>query len=324
MSLLNNRPQRLRANKNLRGLVKETRLSIDDLVMPVFFKEGAGSEDINSMPGIKKYGEDDLLREIEDLQKRGIKAILLFGSTNKKDCDGSQSYDENSSFHKIIRRIKENIDILLITDVCLCAYTDHGNCFAVKGSQIDIKKTLTALAKIAVSHAKSGVDMIAPSAMIDGQVKAIRSLLDKDGFDNTPIMSYSTKFASNFYGPFRDIHNSSPSFGSRKHHQMDFANKAEALKEALLDIEEGVDIVMVKPALCYLDIISDIKQKVCVPVASYNVSGEYSMIKAASEKGWLDEKESALEMLTSIKRAGSDILITYWAKEASTWLKTQG
>lgn len=292
--------------------------------MPLFFKEGKTTEPIASMPGIEKMSHDALLKEVEKLQKLGIKAVLLFGSTSRKDENGSSSYDEKSPFHAAIRAIKKSSDLVLITDVCLCAFTDHGHCGIVKGEKksfsIDNEKTLAALAKSALSHAQAGADMVAPSAMADGQVGAIREGLNKNGFSQTAIMSYSVKYASNFYGPFRDIYDSSPVFGDRKSYQMDPGNKREALREAMLDIEEGSDIIMVKPALAYLDILRTLRDKLVVPIAAYNVSGEYSMVKAASLKGWLDEKSAALEILGSIKRAGADIIITYWAKEAATWL----
>ncbi|MBF0521959.1 MAG: porphobilinogen synthase [Candidatus Omnitrophica bacterium] len=316
------KPSRLRRAESLRSLVRETRLDKESLIMPLFFKEGKAAEAIPSMPGISKMPETVLLKEIEALDKLGIKAVLLFGAANGKDESGSASYDEKSAFHKAIRAIKRTSDIVLIADVCLCAYTSHGHCGIVdkKGAKIDHQKTLDALAKIAVSYAEAGVDMVAPSAMTDGQVKSIREALDKNDFGETAIMSYSVKYASSFYGPFRDIYKSSPVFGDRKSYQMDPGNKREALREAMLDVKEGADIVMVKPALAYLDIIGAVREKVDVPVAAYNVSGEYSMVKAAQLKGWLDEKTVALEMLNSIKRAGADMIITYWAKEAAQWI----
>lgn len=330
------KPSELRHTSKTRGSVRETRISKDDFVLPLFFTEGKGKEPIGSMPGVEKMGEAALLKEIERIENIGIKAVLLFAASKKKDKHGSSSYDEKSAFHKTIKRIKENSNITLITDVCLCAYTDHGHCGIIRPHKsaakseprqgrevrIDNKKTIETLARIALSYAKAGADMVAPSAMAGGQVGAIRKELNKNGFLKTKIMGYSAKYASNFYGPFRDIYDSSPSFGDRRSYQMDFANRKEALKEVKLDIKEGADIVMVKPAICFLDIISDVKKEVQVPVAAYNVSGEYSMIKAAAEKGWLDEAASAMEMLTSIKRAGADIIITYWAKEATEWLKT--
>lgn len=334
VSLCAHKPARLRQDPLVRALVRETKLEKEDLVMPLFFKEGKESEPVPSMPGIEKMPQSALLKEIENIQKIGIKAVLLFGSAGHKDKLGSSSYDEKSSFHDAIRAIKKSAgEIVLITDVCLCAYTDHGHCGVLKAGrpgvtrsqvEIDNEKTLETLAKIAVSHAEAGADMVAPSAMADGQVGAIREALDKNGLSETMIMSYSAKYASSFYGPFRNIYDSSPAFGDRRGYQMDPGNKREALEEAKLDVKEGADIVMVKPALAYLDIISAVRNEVTVPVAAYNVSGEYSMVKAASSKGWLDEESAAMEILRSIKRAGADIIISYWAKEAVTWSKHQG
>lgn len=330
-SLCTHKPARLRQSQSLRALIQETRITKDDLVMPLFFKETKGSEPIASMPGIAKMGQVALLKEIETLQRLGIKAVLLFGSTDRKNKSGSLSYDENSPMHKAIKAIKQESSIILITDVCLCAYTDHGHCGVLKSHRVDKnvvridgERTLQALAKIAVSYAASGADMVAPSAMADGQVKAIREALDNDGYNETSIMAYSAKFASCFYGPFRDIYDSSPEFGDRRSYQMDSGNRREALREAMLDIEEGADIIMVKPALAYLDIIRDIRDNATMPVAAYNVSGEYSMVKAAAAEGWLNEELAAMEILRAIKRAGADIIITYWAKEAVGWISRQG
>src|SRR3989338_192833 len=343
------KPARLRRTPEERALLRETRLHPDDFVMPIFFKLGRGTEIVESMPGILKMGEDAMLRKVEELDALGVKAILLFGEAKKKDAMGSASYDETSSFHQGIRKIKGMSDIVVIADVCLCAYTDHGHCGILKSEtavgrkqkaagkerkrssclssqtsvSIDHEKASETLAKIAVSYATVGVDVVAPSAMIDGQVKAIRQGLDKSGFGETAIMSYSAKYASSFYGPFRDITGAHPSFGDRKTYQMDPANKREAVRETLLDIEEGADMVMVKPALCFLDVISAIREKVNVPVAADNVSGEYSMVKTAAQKGWLDERSAAIEILTSIKRAGADIIISYWADQAVKWLKNE-
>jgi len=317
------RPSRLREKPELRKLFSEIRLAKEDLVMPLFFKEGKGKDPIDSMPGIFKLGEDDLLREIESLEKTGIKAVILFASTLKKDGMGSSSYDENSPFHCALRKIRKASNIIIIADVCLCAYTDHGHCGIIGSSGndmlLDNKKTLGTLSRIAVSYADSGADIVAPSAMADGQVKAIRCGLDTNGFTGISILSYSVKYASAFYGPFRDIYDSSPISGDRKRYQLDPANRIEAVKEAKLDVEEGADIVMVKPAFLYLDVIKTLKETVNVPVAAYNVSGEYSMVKSASSKGWLDETACVQEMLTSIKRAGANIIITYWAKTAAKW-----
>lgn len=323
----NYRPDRLRRSLALRNLFRETNLRQDDFVLPLFFKEGKGSLSIASMPGIKKMGQAELLREIEKAQKLGIKAILLFGSTLDKDSSGSKSYDEKSPFHQAIRQIKKSSSIILIADVCLCAYTHHGHCGILtrkNAPAIDNEKTLEALAKAAVSYAGAGVDIVAPSAMCDGQVRSIRQELDKNSFSDTAIMSYAVKYASSFYGPFRDIYDSRPLSGDRRSYQIDPGNKREALREAMLDAEEGADIIMVKPALAYLDIISVVHGAVNLPVAAYNVSGEYAMVKAAALKGWLDERAAAMEMLGAMKRSGADIIITYWAKEAAQWLLLRG
>lgn len=337
--LATHKPARLRQGPALRDLIREYRLQKEDLVMPLFFNEGKVREPVNSMPGIEKMPLDYLLKEIEALQSAGIKAILLFGSASRKDALGSSSYDEDSLFHQAMRAIKKSSDIILITDVCLCAYTDHGHCGIMKSQNekvpacrqgspkdfvMDNEKTVETLAKIALSYAACGADIVAPSAMADGQVRSIREAFDRNGFSQTLIMSYSAKYASSFYGPFRDIYHSSPMFGDRRNYQMDPGNKREALKEALLDAAEGADIVMVKPALSYLDIISAVRDKITLPVAAYNVSGEYAMVKAAAEKGWLDERVTAMEILGSIKRAGADIIITYWAREAAKWISDQG
>lgn len=330
--LVAHKPARLRQGSSLRALLREVRVQKEDLVMPLFFTEGKASEPIEAMPGIEKMPLDVLLKEIDILQGLGIKAVLLFGAASRKDALGSLSYDEKSPFHQAIRAIKRFSDIVLITDVCLCAYTDHGHCGIIKsqatGSKgktfLDNEKTNEALAKIAVSYVSCGADIVAPSAMSDGQVAAIRLSLDKNDFSQTPIMGYAVKYASSFYGPFRQIYDSHPTFGDRCSYQMDPGNKREALKEALLDAQEGADIIMVKPALSYLDIISCVREKIDLPIAAYNVSGEYSMVKAASEKGWLDEKAAAMEILGSIKRAGADLIITYWAREAVQWISDLG
>jgi porphobilinogen synthase len=326
------KPSRLRSDPRVRSLVKETRVSNENLVMPIFFKETDGAEPIGSMPGIEKMGEEVILRAVEELWGAGIKSILLFGSSDKRCSAGTISHDRESPFHRTISRIRENSDMLIMADVCLCAYTDHRHCGIIKdkasgakqGSIIDNEKTVEALAEAALSYVDAGADVVAPSAMADGQVKAIRERLDESGHLDICIMSYSAKYASNFYAPFRDIYSSGPSFGDRKTYQMDPSNKREAIKEVSIDINEGADVVMVKPALAFLDIISAVKDRFAVPVAAYNVSGEYSMVKAAALKGWLDEPSCVMEILTSVKRAGADIIITYWAREATEWLKGQG
>jgi porphobilinogen synthase len=317
MSFPKARLRRLRQTENVRQLVKETKLSVDDLVMPYFVVEGKGKKNpIAQMPGIYQLSIDSLLKEIKGVHGLGIPAVLLFGVPANKDNKGSEAYKKTGVVEKAVRAIKKEIPaIVVITDVCLCGYTSSGHCWVG-----DNDNTLKLLAKIAVSQAKAGADMLAPSAMMDGQVKAIRDALDKNGYKNAPILAYSAKYASNFYGPFREAAESAPKFGDRKSYQMGFANVAEALREIELDISEGADMVMVKPALAYLDVIRKVKDRFNIPVAAYNVSGEYSMIKAAAREGWLEEKEIILEILTSIKRAGADIIITYHAKEVAKFL----
>jgi porphobilinogen synthase len=320
---------RLRKNKNLRELVSETRLSISDFVLPYFICEGENKKiPIDSMPGIFRFSVDKLKEEIKNtFYDYGIKAYLFFGVVEKSDSNNinQNAFSENGIVQRAIREIKKIIpDSVLIADVCLCNYKYDGHCCFFKNNEsleIDNDRTIDVLSKIALSYAKSGVDIVAPSAMMDGQVKKIREVLDKNNFQNVAIMSYSAKYASNFYGPFREAANSGFKFGDRKSYQMDYRNSNEALREVESDIKEGADIVMIKPALSYLDIIYRVKQEFNIPVAAYNVSGEYSMIKAASSKGYLDEKEAVLEILTGIKRAGADIIISYWAKDLSKWLE---
>lgn len=322
------RPRRMRRNKGLRNLIRETRLSINNLVMPLFVRPGRNiKKPISSMPGNFQLSIDNLIKEVKELDGLGIPAIILFGIPQKKDNLATQAYSKNGIIQQAVRRIKEKVpDILVITDVCLCEYTRHGHCGIIKKKkdrdyEIDNDATLKLLAKTALSHAQAGADMVAPSSMMDGQVKAIRQMLDKEGYINTAIMAYSAKFASSFYGPFREAAESPPQFGDRKSYQMDMANANEALREINLDIQEGADIVMVKPALAYLDIIRRAKEKFNVPLAAYNVSGEFAMVKAAGKAGWLNEKEIILEILTAIKRAGANIIITYHTKEAANWLE---
>lgn len=312
------RLRRLRFNPALRNLVAETKLSIDSLVYPVFVVTGRKKKiEIPSMPGIYRFSIDELVREVKEVKSLGIPAILIFGIPEKKDKVASGAYAENGIVQEALRAIRTEVkDILLITDVCLCEYMEHGHCGIVNAKgEIENDSTLELLAKTAVSHASCGADMVAPSDMMDGRVKAIRAALDNAGFVNLPIMSYSAKYASSFYGPFRDAAESSPKFGDRKSHQMNSANVREALREVEFDIKEGADIVMVKPALSYLDVIYRVKKHFNVPVAAYNVSGEYSMVKAAGRNNWVDEKNIMMEILLSIKRAGADIIITYFAKE---------
>ncbi len=319
------RPRRLRRNENIRSLVRETELSINDFIYPLFIEDGKDIKiEIPSMPGIYRYSIDRLDQELDEVVDLGIKAVLLFGIPSHKDAVGSDTWSEEGIIQKSIRYIKKNYpQLYVITDVCFCEYTEHGHCGVLHGQDVDNDLTLENTKKQVVSHAKAGADMVAPSGMMDGVVKAIREALDEAGFTNIPIMSYSAKFASAYYGPFRDAAESAPAFGDRRTYQMDPANRREALKEVALDIEEGADIVMVKPALAYLDIISDVKKNFNLPVAAYNVSGEYSMVKAAGKLGWIDEKKVMMETLTSIKRAGADIIITYHAKEAAKILKEQ-
>ncbi len=319
------RPRRLRKNENIRRLVRETHLSIDDFIYPLFIEDGKGIEiEIPSMPGIYRYSLDRIDRELEEILDLGIPAVLLFGIPSHKDAVGSDTWSEEGIIQKAIRYIKEKYpDLYVITDVCFCEYTEHGHCGVLHEHDVDNDLTLENTKKQVISHAKAGADMVAPSGMMDGVVKAIREALDEAGFTHIPVMSYSAKYASSYYGPFRDAAESAPAFGDRRTYQMDPANRREALREVSLDIEEGADIVMVKPALSYLDIISDIKNHFNFPVAAYNVSGEYSMIKAAGKLGWIDEKKVMMETLTSIKRAGADIIITYHAKEAARILREQ-
>ncbi len=324
------RPRRLRSNKLIRDLVRENHLSVKDLIMPLFVRPGNGiKNEISSMPGNYQFSVDTLVEEVKELASLGIPGVILFGIPSTKDELGTEAYADDGIIQKAVRAIKENVsDILVITDVCMCEYTNHGHCGFIKKDEktgehlINNDETLKLLTKEALSHAEAGVDMVAPSDMMDGRVGAIRDILDDNGYDNIPIMSYAAKYASAYFGPFRDAAESPPSFGDRRTYQMDTPNSEEAIREVALDIEEGADIVMVKPALPYLDIIRLIKDQFGYPVAAYNVSGEYSMVKAAHEKGWLDEKAVALETLTGIKRAGADIILTYWAKDAARWLSS--
>jgi porphobilinogen synthase len=315
------RYRRLRQNPAIRRLVRETELRADDLVLPLFVTCGSGiKREIPSMPGVFNMSPDMALKECIELEKLGIGAVILFGIPKVKDAAASGAYDDNEAVQQTIRALKENTKLIVITDVCLCEFMVHGHCGIVIGDQIDNDSTLPLLAQTALSHAKAGADIVAPSDMMDGRVKAIRTALDEGGYQNIPILSYAVKYSSAFYGPFREAADSAPAFGDRKSYQMDSANRREALKEALSDIDEGADMIMVKPALPYLDIIRDVREKAGVPLAAYNVSGEYSMLKAAAIAGWLDYNTAVLEILTSIKRAGADIIITYSAKDAAELL----
>jgi porphobilinogen synthase len=309
------RPRRLRYNNKIRKMVKETQLSIDNFIYPIFVSELIDKkQEIRSMPEIYQLDIDSAVQEAIEVDKLGIPAVILFGIPEKKDAIGSSAYESNGIIQKTIRALKENTNLYIITDVCLCEYTDHGHCGIIKNNYVDNDETLKYIARQALSHVKAGADMVAPSDMMDGRVSAIRHLLDENGFTHIPIMSYSAKYASAFYGPFRDAAESTPKFGDRKTYQMDPANRREAIKEGMLDIEEGADILIVKPALAYLDIIRDFKEYFYVPIAAYNVSGEYSLIKAAAEKQFIDEENIIIEVLTSIKRAGADLIISYFSK----------
>ena len=318
-----NRSRRLRFNESIRDLVRETELSPKDFIYPIFVVEGENiKREISSLPDCYHYSVDMLEEIINEVKDAGVRGVLLFGIPNHKDSCGSEAYNDDGIVQRAIRKIKEiDKNMYVITDVCMCEYTDHGHCGILDGDYVDNDKTLEYLAKISVSHVKAGSDMIAPSDMMDGRVGFIREALDKAGFKNIPIMSYSAKYCSAFYGPFREAANSAPKFGDRKTYQMDPANRREALKEVEMDIQEGADIVMVKPALSYLDIIREVKDKTVVPVCAYSVSGEYAMIKAASKQNLIDEERVVMEMLTSIKRAGADIIITYYAIYAGRILK---
>jgi porphobilinogen synthase len=317
------RPRRLRCNENFRRLVRETKLSVDDLIMPLFIVPGTRvTNPISSMPGIAQLSIDRAVEECKAIRDLGIPGVILFGIPDHKDAVGSDAYADNGIIQRALRTIKEQVPgLLLITDVCFCEYTDHGHCGIIKGQEVDNDATLDILAKEALAHARAGADMVAPSDMMDGRVGAIRQTLDSEGFPHLPIMAYAAKFASGFYGPFREAAESTPQFGDRRSYQMDPSNAEEALREVELDIAEGADIVMVKPALPYLDIIRRVKEKFGYPLAAYNVSGEYAMIKAATLNGWLDGERVMLEALTGIKRAGADIILTYFAKDAAQVLK---
>jgi len=313
------RPRRLRRNSNLRKLLAETKLSVDDFIYPMFVRPGKNKKvPVSSMPGIYKQSIDNLIKEIREVKKLGIKAVLLFGIPEHKDEMGTEGYDENGIIQKALREIKKKVkDIIVITDVCMCEYTSHGHCGIIKDGDVDNDETLQYLARMSLSHAQAGADMIAPSDMMDGRVGVIRDELDANGFNSIAIMSYSAKYASAFYGPFREAAESPPQFGDRRSYQMDPPNVREALREIELDIEEGADIVMVKPALAYLDVIRAAREEFDHPIAAYNVSGEYSMVKAAGKLGWIDEELVMMEVLTSIKRAGADLILTYFAKDAA-------
>jgi porphobilinogen synthase len=313
------RPRRLRKNDTIRRMVRETSLSPDDFIYPLFVTFGKNvRKEIKTMPGCFQESVDMIVRHAKEVYSLGIPAVLLFGIPEHKDEIGSSAYDPQGVVQKAIKAIKSKIpDLYIITDVCMCEYTSHGHCGVIEKGEVKNDPTLELLAMEAVSHTEAGADMVAPSDMMDGRVAAIRAALDQEGFSETPIMSYAAKYASSFYGPFREAAESTPQFGDRRSYQMDPSNRREALKEVALDVEEGADIVMVKPAMTYLDIISDVRESFDLPVAAYNVSGEYSVIKAAAKLGWIDEQRAMMEVLTSIKRAGADLILTYFAKEAA-------
>ena len=321
---LNHRSRRLRGTPALRGMVRETTLSITDLIDPLFVTWGKGRErrPISSLPGVAQLTIEALRVEAEQIAALGLPAVLLFGLPETKDDQATSAYADEGIVQQAVRALKaDNPDLLVFTDVCLCEYMSHGHCGVVSGERILNDPSLDLLARTAVSHAAAGADVVAPSDMMDGRVAALRHALDAQGFSDTPLLSYAAKYASAMYGPFREAADSAPQFGDRRTYQMDPANRREALKEVEQDIAEGADMVMVKPALAFLDIIRDVREMTHLPVAAYNVSGEYAMVKAAAANGWLDERATALEILTSIKRAGADLILTYHAKDAARWLR---
>lgn len=316
------RPRRLRKNEDIRRMVRETVLTVNDLIYPMFVVEGKDVKNpISSMPGNYQLSIDLLIKEVKEVHNLGVPAIILFGIPSKKDALGSDATSDDGIVQRAVKAIKDEVpNMYVITDVCFCEYTDHGHCGAIKDGTVDNDATLDMLGQQVVTHGKAGADMVAPSGMMDGMVAAIREALDDNGFTDIPIMSYAAKYASGFYGPFREAAESAPQFGDRRAYQMDPANVREALLEIELDVDEGADIIMVKPALSYLDIISRAKAITNLPIAAYNVSGEFSMVKAAAKLDWIDEEKVALEILTSIKRAGTDLILTYFAKDAAKWL----
>lgn len=317
------RMRRLRQNELFRRMVRENRVTLDDLIYPMFVVPGKGvKEEVSSMPGVFRFSIDELVKEVEEVAELGIPAIILFGIPEHKDEVASEAYDEHGIVQEAIRAIKKEVpEIIVITDVCLCEYTSHGHCGLLKDNIIHNDLTLEILAKTAISHAEAGADMVAPSDMMDGRVAAIRAGLDNEGFEHIPIMSYAAKYASAFYGPFREAAESAPQFGDRRSYQMDPPNVREALREIELDIEEGADIVMVKPGLAYMDVVRAARETFDHPIAVYNVSGEYAMVKAAALRNWIDEKRIVYEILTGFKRAGADLILTYHAKDVARWIK---
>jgi porphobilinogen synthase len=317
------RPRRMRQNETFRSMIRETRLSADQLVYPLFVMPGKGNrEEVSSMPGVFRLSVDQLKKEAEECLELGVRSVILFGLPEKKDAMGSGAHAQNGIVQQAIKELKNTApDMTVITDVCLCEYTDHGHCGCLNGDEVDNDTTLELLARTALSHAKAGADMVATSDMMDGRVSEIRSTLDENNFHMVPIMSYAVKYASAFYGPFRDAADCAPQFGDRRSYQMDPANTREALREATLDVDEGADILMVKPAVAYLDIVSRLRDEFDLPIAAYHVSGEYAMIKAAAEKGWIDGDRVMAETLLSIRRAGADIILTYFAKDMAKLLQ---
>ena len=317
------RMRRLRRTEALRGLVRETELSPRHLIQPLFVVAGENvREDVDSMPGIERFSISELVAEATEIATAGIGSVLLFGIPAAKDESGTGAYDDEGVVQMAVRALKEaHPDLTVITDVCLCEYTSHGHCGFVRDGEVDNDITVELLAKVAISHAEAGADAVAPSDMMDGRIGTIRHQLDEEGHSGVPIIAYSAKYASAFYGPFRDAAESTPEFGDRRGYQMDPANAAEAVREAELDLEEGADMLMVKPATPYLDVVRQVKDATAAPLAAYHVSGEYSMLKAAAEQGWIDERAAVLETLTSIRRAGADAIVTYYAKEAAAWLQ---
>ena len=323
MSFPTQRPRRLRRSEGLRGLVRETRLTAAGLIYPMFVCQGTNvRKEVSSMPGVHQQSADQIVEECREVEALGLPGVILFGLPESKDARGTSSLSAQGVVQRAIEAIrKANLKLLVITDVCLCEYTDHGHCGVIEDCDVANDATLPILAEQALSHARAGADIVAPSDMMDGRVAAIRETLDEHKFGNIAILAYAAKYCSGFYGPFREAADSAPQFGDRRSYQMDPANAREALKEVALDLEEGADMVMVKPALPYLDVIRRVRDTFDVPVGAYNVSGEYAMVKAAAQKGWLDEKRVVLEILTGIQRAGADIILTYHAKDAARWLK---
>jgi porphobilinogen synthase len=313
------RLRRFRRNPTLRALVRETRLSLDQFVMPLFVApESLRNE---QLPGMSRYSLDDVVREVEELVRLGVQAVILFGIPEEKDEQGTGAWEDDGIVQRALRALRSRFpELVLMTDVCLCEYTSHGHCGVIVDGEVHNDQSLELLVRTAVSHVEAGADVVAPSDMMDGRVGAIREALDDRSFETTPILAYSAKYASAFYGPFREAADSTPAFGDRRGYQMDPANVREALREAELDIEEGADAIMIKPALPYLDVIRAARESFDVPIGAYNVSGEYAMVKAAAQAGWLDERQAALESLTAIKRAGADLIISYWTKDLAQWL----